>query len=480
MKQHSLRLTLIAAACAALGLAACGGGGSSGTASVAAPATSGSSTMSGTVTGFGSVIVDGVRIDDRSAAATVEMADGTVLSAELKLGQHVEVEHDASLTAKNIQVVSEVEGTVSAVGTNTLTVMGQTVTINTDAAAGPVTVFAAPYQQLADIQINDLVEVHGLIKTDASGKSSIQATRVEKKISANANRVRGTVTDLSTTASTFKVGDLLVSYANAKVTPASLGLANGMEVALWIPQNATTTAGGAVNASKVKIKDLKNAMQMADAKLGGVVSKTDAAAKSFFIDGVKVDASAAGFEQAGKSFADIKDGVYVRVKGTYQADGTLKASSIVLRVAEEQGSGEVELHGSILDFVSNADFTVRDVHVDASSAKIACTPATLANNLQVEVEGRLAADGKVVATDVKCEQVQDDRSVLERVGVAGKIDLAAKTLTVTTATQTLTVQWSSRTLFVGVDQTTLDGKKIEVEGMVAGGVFKATKIKVSL
>jgi phage baseplate assembly protein gpV len=253
-----------------------------------------------------------------------------------------------------------------------------------------------------------------------------------------------------------------------------------MEVLLWIPQNAATTTGGAISASKVKIKDLKTEMQLANAKLGGVVSKTDTAAKAFYLDAVKVDASAATFAQAGKSFADIKDGVYVRVMGAYQADGTLKANSIVLRAAEEQSSGAVELHGSILNFVSNADFTVRDVHVDASNATIACTPATLANNLQVEIDGQLTANGKVTATAVKCESVQDGQSVVERVGAAAKVDLAAKTLTVTTPTQTLTVQWSSRTVFVGADQSALDGKTIEVEGTLSGGVLRATKIKLVL
>jgi hypothetical protein len=479
MKHQQQRFSIIAAACAAVALAACGGGGGSGStsATVSTPVTPSSSTMSGTVTGFGSIIVDGVRINDRAAVAGIEKEDGSVRSAEVKLGHHVEVEHDASLTAKTIQISSEVEGTVSAVGASSLTVMGQTVAINTDATAGPVTVFEAPYQKLVDIKVNDLVEIHGMIKVDSAGKSTIQATRIEKKISSDANRVRGTVTALSTSASTFKIGDLLVSYANAKVTPASVTLANGMEVAIWVPLNATST-GTAINASKVKIKDLKTVMQMADAKVGGIATKLDASAKTFVVDGVTVDASGASFEPSGKTLADIKEGSYVRVQGDYLADGSLKAKSIVLRALEKQSGQEVELHGSVLNFKSNADFTLRDVHVDASTATISCSPATLSNNLQIEVEGRLTAEGKVLAATVKCEKTQDEQSVLERSGVAAKIDLTTKTLTIGTGQETLSVQWSATTLFVGVEQSTLDGKTVKVEGVLSGGVFRATKIKI--
>ena len=45
----------------------------------------------GTVTGFGSVIVDGKRIDDNAAIPQAEADDGLLKNVELKLGHHVEV-----------------------------------------------------------------------------------------------------------------------------------------------------------------------------------------------------------------------------------------------------------------------------------------------------------------------------------------------------------------------------------------------------
>ncbi len=106
---------LLATACAMFGLAAfvagCGGGvGSGGTGSFA----------SGPITGFGSVIVGGVRFDD--STALVEDLDGTRRSRdELRLGMTVEIDGSAittdssgsSATAARISFESELSGLVA-------------------------------------------------------------------------------------------------------------------------------------------------------------------------------------------------------------------------------------------------------------------------------------------------------------------------------------------------------------------------------
>ena len=192
----------------------------------------------------------------------------------------------------------------------------------------------------------------------------------------------------------------------------------------------------------------------------------------------KTEDQLAEFEQANRTFADLFDGAYVRVKGSYQVDGSVKASTIVIRKFEHEENREVELHGSILNFVSNANFTVRGVKVDASAstAKINCPPSNvLANNLQVEVEGTLTSTGKLMATEVKCEEPQQGASIIERSGVASKVDTAAKSFTLA---DTQAVVYTTNTLFVSVDPTTLSGKRVEVEGTLSGSVLTATKIKL--
>jgi hypothetical protein len=120
---------------------------------------------------------------------------------ELKLGQHGEVQHDGQLVATQVRVVAEAEGMVSAVdtGAGTPTVAGQAVTVHTDPVPGPVTAVEG-YASLAAVHVSDRVEVHGIIRTDSSGKASLQATRIEKSgaTADTADHVEGLVANLST------------------------------------------------------------------------------------------------------------------------------------------------------------------------------------------------------------------------------------------------------------------------------------------
>lgn len=488
MNRSTLPSYLLLAACTGAILAACGGGGSgtSSTPPVAAapapvtPVVLGQSTISGTITGFGSLIVDGVRVDNSAVAAGRERDDGSIEAVELKLGQHVEVEHDGLLAATKVRVLAEAEGVVSAIDlvAGTFKVVGQTVVINLDATLGPVTVFQG-YANLAAVLANDKVEVHGLLKTDAAGKVTLQATRVEKKtVVDTADRVHGNISDLSTTSHTFKLGALLIDYTDAKLLPATAVLANGTEVHVSIPLG-TVAGSSAVKATVVKVRDHKAESNAKDSELGGSIAILDAAARTFTINGVKVDASAATFDQAGKTFADLKLNAYVVVKGSYGADGILKASKIVLRGASSDKAREAELHGSIVNFVSSASFSVRGVSIDATGVVLdaaSCGTARLANDLQVAITGSMTASGQVKATAISCEKADDSHAVLSRQGVAGTVNASAKTFSLVTAKETVAVQWTATTFFRNVDATTLAGKTLEVEGNVSGGVLTATKV----
>jgi Domain of unknown function (DUF5666) len=485
MKKLTLPYTLLGAACAAAILAACGGGGSDAPAAPAPPAAPvvGMPTVSGTVTGFGSVIVDGVRIDDKAVAAGKERADGAIASVELKLGQHVEVEHDGNLVATKIRVSAEVEGSVSAVdiAAKSLTVAGQTISVNADPALGPVTVFGTPYTKVDDVKVNDAVEIHGLIKTDATGKVSLQATRIEKKSADSADRVNGIVFDLAAGAHTFKVGNLLIDYTNATVVPSGAVIANGSEVNVLIPLG-TVASGVAVKATVVKVKDRKAESEGKEVELGGAISTFDTATKTLNVNGVKIDVSAAQFDQAGKTLADLKPGTYVVIKGKYGSDNILKASKIVIRGVDQEKDKDVELHGTIVDFKSVADFKVRGVSVDATGAVIdpvSCPSGThLANEMQVAVFGSLAASGKVSIKLIKCEKPSDGTIVVTREGKVGTVDATAKTFAITTVKEPLTIQWGTATTFVDVEVANLSGKYVSVEAIASPAGLVAKKVSL--
>lgn len=476
MQTKKMILTMLAATSSALILASCGSGGGGG----GTTASQGSSTASGTVTGFGSVIVDGVRFDDRGTVAGIEGDDDTVTNTELKIGQSVEIQYDGALKAKQIRVNPEIKGVISAIDTaaGTMTVLGMTVAINTNPGSGPITVFEAPYTFAAAKQ-GDGVEIYGILKTDATGKTIVQATRVEKKTLGNVYKLRGRVSLLSTGASTFRLGELTINYQNARVLPTPASIFNGADVIVFLPSSSTFT-GGAVNATTVKVKNHREESEDKEAQLRGVVSNLIVGAKTFMLDGFSIDASQAKFDHAGKSFADLANGSYVRVKGVFQTDGSVKAKSVALRSVEIENDGEVELHGSILNFVSSASFTVRGMTIDAANVPLKCPVGTvLQNDLQVKVEGTLAADGSVKAKEIECEKIEDGASTIEREGVASAVDSAARTF-VLSGSSAANVQWTDNTLFVSpLTSATLSNSKVEVEGVLSAGMLTASKIKLA-
>jgi hypothetical protein len=489
MKKLTLPRTLIGAACAAAILSACGGGGG-GSASSAPPVTPapppavlGAPVVSGTVTGFGSVIVDGTRIDDQAVAAGKERTDGVVAAVELKLGQHVEVEHDGNLVATKIRVRAEAEGSVSAIdlAAKTLTLLGQTVTINSDAALGPITVFGAPYSKLDDVKLADALDIHGLIKSDATGKVTLQATRIEKKSVDVADRVNGIVYDLAPTAHTFKVGKLLVDYSDALMLPAGVVLANGNEVSVAIPLG-TVEKGVAVKARAIKVKDRKAESFGKVVELGGAVSAFDTGLLTLTVNGIKVDVAAVKFNQEGKSLKDLKPGAYIVVKGIYNNEGVLKASTVVIRGVDQEKERAVELHGTIVEFKSIADFKVRGVSIDASGAQIdtaSCAAVgQFGNDVQVAVFGSLSSSGVVKINSVKCEKVAPGSMVVTREGKGWSVDLAAKTFQMITPKETLTVHFGAATTFVDVDPAALVDKYLSVEATTSDTGLEAKKVSL--
>jgi len=164
-------------------LVACGGGVESGGTGGNASA----SYVSGPITGFGSVIVGGVRFDDSTAAVTD--AEGDVRSRDdLKLGMTINVRGtpiagDGSSAATSIVVGSAIVGPVSAIdiGAATLTVLGQPVDVLT------TTVFDESLGgALAALSVGDVVEVYALLDTATRRYS---ATRIERKALALMARI---------------------------------------------------------------------------------------------------------------------------------------------------------------------------------------------------------------------------------------------------------------------------------------------------
>jgi len=401
MTRSKQRLAALALAAATALVAACGGGGSDG--GDAGVGTGGSGYAVGTVTGFGSVIIDGAAWNESGARVQVENdpSFGPV-AATVKLGQRVQIDYETEPHAKVIEIGAAAIGPVQAVDTSgpapLLRVAGQIVRANLDITAGPVTLFEG-YASALGIAPGDLVEVHG-VPVPSGASYILQASRIEKltALPGGLVRVQNIVQQFNPSARSLRLGDITVSTASAPVLPAGATIANGRTVTVWArsPAGAMTS----LTAEFVKVRDLSGNTRPSD--LSGTVTGLDAVARSFEIAGVRVTAASATLVPAN---AVLSNGDFAVVRGSFRQDGTLAATQVRIRKPGVTPGFDyaVSLTGPVTDFVSLADFRVRGVRVDASTAnQRACAGnVVIGNGLDVEIGGAIAGD-RVVADLLFC------------------------------------------------------------------------------
>ena len=374
-RRDALVFTALASA---LALAGCGGGdGGSTVAGVTSGGTG--SFATGSITGFGSIIVGAIRFDDSKASSVLDIDDdNTDLRGQLRLGMVVRVKgkpkNGSSADAETIEVRSELLGPVSRVDATTLSVLGQTVRVTA------TTFFGDGLAGLAALAPNDIVEVHGFV--DAVN-NAITATRIERKTLANvkAFKLQGLVRAL--TANTFQIGDLVISFAAPIDLPSSLVLANGLLVRVRL---APTLGSGTRKALKIRAVELE-VQDRDEAEVEGTITAFTSSSQ-FSVNGLAVDASGAVVPTG------LKLGDRVEVEGKL-ASGVLVAKKVALD--DEKDPLKFELNGTVNSLSTTAKtFVLRGVTVDYSSTTVEFPNGTVANlrdNVPVEVKGVVSADG---------------------------------------------------------------------------------------
>ena len=399
-------------------VAGCGGGSDSGvgTGGTGSP----QSFSQGPISGFGSIIVNGVHFDDTGASVVDDDGNALSHSQDLHLGTVVDVEGGAvannAATASVIRVHVDLVGPVTTAFDATssrLAVLGQPVRVVSTTALDGVPGGAAAIAAGSPIKVSALYD-------KATGV--YVATRIERAPGASRFAIRGAPSAIDTAAATFTIGGTAFSYGTVP-TPTPFAVGQLLRAVLATTQDShgrwVVTAFGAAQAT------------LPDGRAGGVdgvvSSVTDAT--HFVVNGVSVDASSAKVTPTGASI-----GVQSRVvvQGTVTG-GVLVASAVHVRashdndddhgglVGDDDGNGNngnngnngsgndaIELDGAILTLdVAHQAFTMRGpTTVGYASATFAGgTAADLAVGKRVEVRGNLSADGTmVVASKVKIDR----------------------------------------------------------------------------
>ena len=344
------------------GLTACSGGKTTDS--------GGTQIASGTIIGFGSVIVNGVEFSRKTGLADdrVTLGFDNITSAsekDLRIGMTVNIRgtiNNATGTGEyeSIEFQPELRGPLGNVDptAGTLTIMGRAVQVDANN-----TNFESISSDLATI------------------KSELQAEHPpELEISGNLDNVTG--------------------------------ILHATRIARKAPD---------FNALPVKIVQIKGDIAP-DSVIG------DASGGTFAIGTVKVNFTAAGLGSNPTS-DDIASGSVVEVKGILNDDGTIVASQIEKKNPVDAVVNDiVNIRGTANGGGGGNTFTI-DGPNGAITVNSASTPTTITDGATLEVEGRLLADGSVDATKVKVSLEVEKTVKLEGNAAAGAFNTGAQVLT---------------------------------------------------
>jgi hypothetical protein len=354
----------------------CGGGsvsvagvGSGGTGAVA----------SGPITGFGSIILNGLRFDDGTASITLD-DDNNSTDADLRLGMTVEVEGDLAAdgtTGKAASVVgrSFVQGPISLIdmAANQITVLGVTVTVT------PGTVYdGADVIGLDTLAVNDVVEIYGL----SNGAEGLRATRIERITDERKIEVRLTGTAQNVTPTKFNINGITVQYRTAELVNLPSGVVSGTVVRI---KGLSLSDPTEIVASKVRQVNLVPAISERQyAELVGLVTKFTSAT-DFEMNGLKVNLADSGTITGNPAL-----GSRVEIEGTVSS-GILVASRVQAQDESKAPKNGNEVHGKIFSIdQANKTFTMRE-----GSLIVQWNSATTFDSLLPNGEGDLKVDSTV-------------------------------------------------------------------------------------
>jgi len=362
-------------------LTACGGG-SSGNTSFVAP-----NSVGGTISGLGSVVVNGVRYET-IGASVMDADDGSTISMPMSLGMTVSVEpltSDGSKAAR-IGIQTGIKGPASAVNAAALTLNVAGLPVAADASTlvmnsnGLVVTFA-------DLTNSHHLEVYGLPQSDGTFK----ATRIEIESAAQNIQLVGAVANLNATDNTFTLGNgsnaVTVRYAGAM---APTGLVNGGVVSV---HTATTAGAAQYTASRIYLRSASvSTFQNYRTSYRGTSGHSNEANELYgMVSGLTSSAMGCAIQVQGIPVtlssttlcASVQNGDYVEVKGLL-ANGTLVAHRVEFKTA----GGDRSLNGYHDDENdSDHDDLIYRRQIDATTSQ----GGSYSNTASYEIYGVLSA-----------------------------------------------------------------------------------------
>ncbi len=282
--------------------------------------------VQGPITGFGSIIINGVHYDIDRAQISVNGVSAS--AADLALGQLVTVSgtRDTSTQrgqADSVRFNANLEGPVGAIdaAAGRLVVLGTPVTTNAttviDLGSRPPTV--------ASLAVGERVQVSGFVGADGA----IAATRIAARPAASRLRVRGTVANLNRAGALFTINELTVDYRSAAVI-------EGFPTGAPSDGDEVVVEGTRLNGGNMLVAEVLSLAESeiedddgTEAEIEGLITRFVSPA-DFDVSGSAVTASSATVYEGG-SAASLKLNVKIKVEGTVNGAGVIQASKIEVK-----------------------------------------------------------------------------------------------------------------------------------------------------
>jgi len=311
----------------------CGGTGTD----LAGGGTSGTGVSTGSITGFGSVVMNGAHyLTDNDVApgfvtmkTFMGMDNSSMMDRNLfHVGMVVTIHHGPNdNNAQRIEYQNNLQGRIAARNSgadNTVTVLGQTVVVDNAAL-------------FASLNLNEIVEVSGFV--DSAGRirasyiAMVPCSMMMWMCTASEFEVKGYVSGLS--SSGFRLGPLPggtgTTVAVSFAPTLGAGLADRMYV--QVVTNDPQPVSGTISATRIEQLSPRTVFpEKAMADLEGLVTAPPSGsgdALSFAVEGKRVQTDG-NTTFAGGTAANIRPDARVQVQGT-ENGGVLSAGKIIFR-----------------------------------------------------------------------------------------------------------------------------------------------------
>lgn len=468
----------------ALLLLGCGGSGSSEVGGIDGSGAPVATSTTGTIDGFGSVIVNGVRYN--SDKAQIFINGEVAMEDNLQVGYQVSltgsIASDGSATADKIEFTPNLIGAITTKNNNTLVVMGNTVKINND------TLFDASIspRNIQGLAPGTRILVSGSLAAD----NSITATRIELANNPT-QQLLGFVRELNTMNMTFLLNQQRVSYAGANLNTGNQNLRND----LLISARGMLDSDQLFQATQVNRIATEFSNNIKSASIEGYITRFDSAA-DFEVAGIPVTTNAKTRYDNGDP-KSLAVGIKVEVDGKVDNNGKLLADKIEfehkinnkiagkitsITVQNNGGPGVGVITGTLEVDGSTIRTTSTTRYEDKGNNRIKrFNLSSLQIGDSVEITGYSSTTG-FTATKIEREDSKDDElNERELEGIVTSINSDSFTLfgrKITTDSDTQYRDADGNPISAATFFTIAFGKRVDVRGLAYGNEFLAIHIQI--